>query len=67
MTPRRNGRLHHISIGRSHARARAILLIQDLEIRITNAATGELLRELTRNLDRGYQPIGASPQKHATR
>ncbi len=44
-----------IGIGRTHARTHVLLLVQDLHIRIVNAATGELLRELT--LD--YQPTGA--------
>ncbi|WP_121258961.1 IS481 family transposase [Nocardioides ferulae] len=62
VTLRHNGRLHHIGIGRTHARTRVLLLVQDLEIRIINAATGELLRELTLNPDRDYQPTGA-PQR----
>ena len=52
MTLRHGGRLHHIGIGRTHARAHVILLVQDLEIRIVNATTGELLRKLTLNPDR---------------
>jgi hypothetical protein len=31
---------------------------QDLRIRIVNASTGELIRELTLNPARSYQPIG---------
>jgi hypothetical protein len=34
----------------------SLLLVHDLDIRIVNAATGELLRELTLNPDRDYQP-----------
>ncbi|MGE5289702.1 MAG: hypothetical protein ACM3ML_21420 [Micromonosporaceae bacterium] len=41
------GRLHHIGIGLTHARTPVLLLIQDLHVRVINAATGELLRELT--------------------
>jgi transposase InsO family protein len=59
VTLRHNGRLHHIGIGRTHARTRVLLLVQDLEIRIVNAATGELLRELTLDPNRDYQPTGA--------
>jgi hypothetical protein len=33
-------------------------LVQDLHIRVINAGTGEPLRELTLNPDRGYQPTG---------
>jgi hypothetical protein len=56
ITLRHNGRLHHIGIGRTYARTHVIVLVADLEIRIANAATGELLRELTLNPDRDYQP-----------
>jgi hypothetical protein len=40
-------------------RNRVILLVQDLQIRIVNAATGELLRELILDPTRDYQPTGA--------
>jgi hypothetical protein len=43
---RLNGRLHHIGIGHIHYRTRVVILVQDLDIRVINAATGELLREL---------------------
>ena len=56
MTLRVNGRLHHIGIGRTHARTHVILLVQDLEVRIVNAVTGELLRELEIDPERDYQP-----------
>jgi transposase InsO family protein len=59
VTLRHDGRLHHIGIGRTHARTRVILLVQDLDIRIINAATGELLRELVLDPRRDYQPTGA--------
>jgi transposase InsO family protein len=58
LTLRVNGRLHHIGIGRTHARTPVLLLVQDLDVRIIDAATGELLRELTINPDRDYQPTG---------
>ena len=47
ITLRAAGRLHHIGVGRTHARTHVLMLIQDLHIRIINAATGELIRELT--------------------
>ena len=56
-----NGRLHHIGVGRTHAGTRIIMLIQDREIRIINAATGELIRELTLDPTRDYQPRGVKP------
>lgn len=59
VTLRHNSRLHHIGIGRTHARTYVILLIQDLQVRVVNAATGELLRELILDPSRDYQPTGA--------
>ncbi|QIK75781.1 IS481 family transposase [Nocardioides piscis] len=59
VTLRVNGRLHHIGIGRTHARTHVILLVQDLDVRVIDAATGELLRELTIDTARDYQPTGA--------
>ena len=56
VTLRVAGKLRHIGIGRTHARTHVILLVQDLHVRIVNAITGELLRELTIDLDKDYQP-----------
>ena len=53
---RRAGRMHHISIGRAHAGTPIILLIADLDIRVIDATTGELLRHLTLNPQVGDQP-----------
>jgi hypothetical protein len=53
------GRLHHIGIGRTHARNPVILLVQDLHIRVVNTATGQLLRELILDPTKDYQPTGA--------
>ena len=58
VTLRVAGRLHHIGIGRTHARTHVILLVQDLHIRVVNAITGELLRELVLDPTRDYQPTG---------
>lgn len=58
LTLRHNGRLHHIGIGRTHAGTHVRLLVHDLEITIIDAATGEVLRELTLDPTRDYQPIG---------
>jgi transposase InsO family protein len=59
VTLRHAGRLHHIGIGRTHARTHVLLLVQDLDIRVVNAATGELLRDLILDPTRDYQPTGA--------
>jgi transposase InsO family protein len=58
LTLRHAGRLHHIGIGRTHAGTRVLVLVQDLDIRIINAATGELIRQLTLDPTRDYQPRG---------
>jgi transposase InsO family protein len=59
VTLRHNGKLHHIGIGRTHARTHIILLIDDLHVRVVDAATGELLRDLNINPERDYQPTHA--------
>ena len=60
VTIRHNGRLHHIGVGRAHTRTHVMLLVQDLHIRVVDAATGELLRELVLDPTRDYQPTGKS-------
>ena len=57
VTLRYNGRLHHIGIGQTHTRTPVLLLIDDRDIRIINATTGELLRTLTLDPRRDCQPI----------
>jgi len=61
LTLRSGGKLHHIGIGRTHARTPVLMLVQDLHIRVINAATGELLRELILDPSRDYQPTGRPP------
>jgi transposase InsO family protein len=56
VTLRVAGALRHIGIGRTHAGTHVILLIQDQHVRVVNATTGELLRELTIDPTRDYQP-----------
>jgi hypothetical protein len=57
----RAGKLRHIGVGRTHARTHVIMLVHDLDVRIINAATGELLRELVIDLTEDYQPTGRPP------
>lgn len=66
VTLRVNGRLHHIGVGRTHARTPVLLLVHDLHIRVVHAATGELLRDLILDPRRDYQPTGApkGPTRH---
>jgi transposase InsO family protein len=56
VTLRVHGQLRHIGIGRTHHRTHVILLIQDLHVRVINAITGEVLRELTIDTSKDYQP-----------
>jgi transposase InsO family protein len=58
-TLRVNGRLHHIGVGRIHHRTRVLILVQDHDIKIINAATGETLRDFTLDPTSDYQPTGA--------
>ena len=37
------------------------MLVRDLHVRVINAATGELIRELTIDPGRDYQPTGRPP------
>ena len=56
VTLRHNSRLHHIGIGRAHKHTPVTLLIADLDIRVIATQTGELLRHLTLDPTRDYQP-----------
>ena len=53
--------MYSIGIGRTHTRTRVIVLVQDLDIRIIDAATGELLRELILDTSKRYQGTGRPP------
>jgi transposase InsO family protein len=60
VTLRHDSKLHHIGLGRAH-KGRAIkLLVADRDIRVLDARTGELIRQLTLDPSRDYQPIGGS-------
>lgn len=61
ITLRHQGRLYSIGVGRTHTRTRVIVLVQDLNITIINAATGELLRELVLDPTKRYQGTGRPP------
>ncbi|WP_341361413.1 hypothetical protein V5H98_07255 [Georgenia sp. M64] len=56
MTLRYNGRLHHIGVGRTHARTPVVIVIQDRHIVIAAKDTGEIIRKLTLDPTRDYQP-----------
>ena len=56
ITLRHAGTLHSIGIGRRHDGTPVIALVHDLDITIIDATTGQLLRELTLDPTRKYQP-----------
>jgi transposase InsO family protein len=58
LTLRHAGRLHHIGIGRTHARTPILMLINGCDIRIIHATTGEIIRELILNPAVDYQAQG---------
>ena len=53
---RYHGRLHHIGVGRAHTGTDVLLLAVDRDVRIINADTGGLLRELVLDPTHDYQP-----------
>jgi transposase InsO family protein len=61
ITLRYGGQLYSIGVGRTHTGTHVLVLVQDLNIRIINAATGELLRELVLDPAKRYQPTGRPP------
>ena len=61
ITWRYQGQMYSIGIGRTHTGTRVIVLAQDLDIRIIDAATGELLRELVLDTSKRYQGTGRPP------
>jgi transposase InsO family protein len=61
ITWRYQGQMYSIGIGRTHTGTRVIVLSQDLDIRIVDATTGELLRELTLDTSKLYQGTGRPP------
>jgi hypothetical protein len=50
-----------IGLGRLHAGTRVTLLINDLQIQVIDRHTGEILRELTLDPSRDFQPRGVPP------
>lgn len=50
------GKMHHIGIGRHYKNTRVIMLVDGIEIRVVDQQTGELLRELTLDISKDYQP-----------
>ena len=61
VTLRHNSRLHHIGLGARLRGTPVLLLIDNLHIRVAHRHTGELIRELTLDPTRDYQPRGLPP------
>jgi transposase InsO family protein len=61
ITLRVNGRMHHIGLGTEHRGTRVIVLVHDLDVRVVDTATGELIRALIINPTKDYQPLGRPP------
>jgi transposase InsO family protein len=59
ITLRHNSRLHHIGLGRRLTGTRVLVLVRDLDVRVLTE-DGELLRALTLDPSRDYQPHGRS-------
>jgi transposase InsO family protein len=59
ITLRHNSKLHHIAVGRRNRGRRILILVQDLDVRILTE-DGELLRALTLDPTRDYQPLTKS-------
>jgi transposase InsO family protein len=57
LTLRHRTRLHHIGVGHAHKGKRMIMLIDGLDVRVLSE-DGELLRQLTLDPTRNYQPKG---------
>jgi transposase InsO family protein len=58
LTLRHRTRLHHIAVGHAHKGKRVVMLIDGLDVRVLSADDGELLRHLTLDPSRSYQPKG---------
>jgi transposase InsO family protein len=58
VTLRHGTRLHHIGVGHAHKGKRVILLVHGLDVRVVTC-DGELLRHLTLDPTRDYQPRGS--------
>jgi hypothetical protein len=53
--------MHHIGVGRTLDGTPVLLLINGYDIRIIQAATGEIIRTLTSNPNKRYHGTGRPP------
>jgi transposase InsO family protein len=61
ITLRVEGRMHHIGLGTALRGSRVVVLVHDLDVRVIDASTGELIRGLTIDPAKDYQPLGIPP------
>jgi hypothetical protein len=61
-TLRHGTKLHHVGVGRVHKGSHVIVLIADLDVRVLSEH-GELLRHLTLDPTKDYQPIARKPRR----
>lgn len=66
ITVRYDSKLRHIGLGREHHGKRILALIADTYIRVVEQETGELLRELTIDPNKDFQPRGLPPGPRPT-
>jgi len=57
VTLRYKSRLHHVGLGRAHKGRRVLVLVADRDVRVLTVE-GEILRQLTLDPSRDYQPLG---------
>ena len=60
VTLRHDSRLHHIGLGRQLAGTHVLVLVDDLDVRVITR-DGDLIRALTLDTARDYQPTGRPP------
>ncbi len=58
---RHAGKLHHIGLSYADIGRHVRILVHDLHITIIDADTGEIIRDLTLDTTRDYQPTGKPP------
>ncbi len=61
ITLRIAGRLHHIGLGQTLRGTQVLILVHNLDVRVVEQTTGELIRSLTVDPTRDYQPTGERP------
>jgi hypothetical protein len=58
VTLRYKSRLYHVAVGRKHTGTRVLILVADRDVRVLKM-NGELIRHLTLDPGRMYQPLGS--------